>query len=134
MEKTVLQELQRLSKAAENAVLITQSFLNLMKNMDMSTLELDEIKLAIQSICFQLAQMDNIPVRCSKLRSQCVKTCDLKSIKKIEEDWIYVEALSREIFMLFKSEIKNFESILNSDALKNSRNIQLFYKLAQSLQ
>jgi hypothetical protein len=133
MEKTALRELQRLSKAAENSVLLIQRLLNLMKNMDMSEFVPDDIIFAIQVICFQLTQMDNVPIRCSKLRSQCVKAHDLQSIKKIEEDCSFVEATIREIFMLFKSKIKDFESILNSNEIKNPKGIRLLYKLAQSL-
>jgi hypothetical protein len=133
MEKTALGELERLSKAAENSVVLIQRLLNLLKNMDLSTFGSDDIKFAIQAICFQLTQMDNVPTRCNKLRSQFVKAHDLQSIKKIEEDCSYVEAVIREIFMLFKSEIKDFESILNSHEIKNFKGIQLLYKLARPL-
>jgi hypothetical protein len=131
--ETALRELQRLSKAAENSVILIQRLLNHMKIMDISELVPDDIKFAIQAICFQLSQMDHVPTRCSKLRTQFVKAHDLLSIKKIEEDCSYVEAVIREIFMLLKSKVKNFESILNSQELKNSKGLRLLYKLTQPL-
>jgi hypothetical protein len=79
MTRDTKNSLQKLHKTSQMAVLKTQDLLDSIKNTELlSHLTENDLKMAVEVICFQLAQMHRLPSHCLKLRTQGVNPRNYK--------------------------------------------------------
>ena len=132
MTKATKNALQKLHKTSQIAVIKTQELVDSVKNTALlSHLTVNELKMAVEVICFQLAQMHNLPAHCLKRRSQGVNAAELQMINEIEQGFLQVTALSQEFIVLLKRERTDLEQILKSMEA-SSKNLHFFYQLSSS--
>jgi len=124
--------LHKLHKTSEIAVLKTQDLLDSVKNKALLPhLTENELKMAVKILCFQLAQMHNLPAYCLKRRTQNLNPSELQMIHEIEQGFLQVTALSQEFFVLLKKERTDWDLILKS--MKGcSKNLHFFYQISSS--